>query len=127
MQADKIASVIQAITAKPVSAAEIALLTAKGISLPVNKSSAQSQPANANSVTISNKPAMTPGQHPNQEKNDKTNRRSASSHVIKEYNAKGELLYKFVDHKNHFIYQIHSEMAASIQTFNNQSFFAREV
>jgi hypothetical protein len=106
MQANAMASVNQTLNTKSVFAADIAFLTVNRNSLLAKKSSAQNRSANVDFVTISNDPAIITQQTQNQEKTNPSTRQGSTSHVIEEYNAKGELLLIFVDHKNNVIYQM---------------------
>jgi hypothetical protein len=81
-----------------------------------NKADQNLRPAVADTVVLSNKPAgLLKQQNSAKETNNQNKTESASSHVIEEYNAKGELRVKFVDNKNNIIYQIPSEMVAKMQ------------
>jgi len=74
----------------------------------VQLSTEQNKPASIDSVTIGNKPVNAAKKNPNQESSSLVITQSAVSHVIEEYNFKGELLLTFVDHNNNAIYKIPS-------------------
>jgi len=118
MQVDEIKSGVPAINMKTEHAVISADQAAKENSSPVlQKANQAQQPAVVDSVVLSNKPADAAKQNPGpiKESNGKKKTPSATSHVIEEYNARGELRIKFVDNKNNIIYQIPSEMVTKMQ------------
>lgn len=117
MEASAIASVNQALNAKSGSSADIALITVKRKSQPPTE---LNKPVSGDNVTISNRPVNTMVQNAKQESANLSDRQSASSHVIEEYNSKGKLLLTFVDHQNNFIYQIPTVLAAKLPAYNNK-------
>jgi len=113
MQVNEITSAA-ALNVKPETVTNSVALANMENSTHVQPKVAQS-PVSTDSVVLSNIPVSAAKQSPNKEINNQKKTQLATSHVIEEYNAKGELRVKFVDNKNNVIYQIPSEMVTKMQ------------
>ena len=118
MQINEIQSGAHNINVKPdpavLSAEQAANENASAVMQKANKAQ---QPSAVDSVVLNNKPAPATALKQNTSKENINQKKApaATSHVIEEYNAKGELRIKFVDNKNNIIYQIPSEMVSKMQ------------